>query len=592
MQIANNLNSDDQIKRLRVGVLLFFVGVTIPLLLIIYYGFQKFENEVLFQYRLNSSNVLAKVNKTLNERLSREQQRPALDYYYYQESLKDTTSDYLANITPLALDNEPHYLSDLLGLIGHFNVVDKTYFNSPLLPHLDKEKNSAANLRLSEQDIEARLAKVSVVKQVLIENDFLENQDVTTEKRDRFLIAPFTQVGNFKMVETVNQQLIFYRDAQINQQYSVQGFIVDKAVYLHKLIGILIKRGGFSNSVQVQLVNKLDGNFSNFYQLNVSAQSEASILQSNTSNNTLSSRDLFSGDLMAPFQSLALVFKTGELPLGSITQFIILFIVVLGLVIVTGTTGFYWLGVKQIALAEQRMNFVSSVSHELKTPLTSIMMYSEMLKTGMVPDQKHQLNHFNFIFDESERLSRLINNVLQLSSFNRNQEVLNLEPVGVNTLENIIQSKVSTLIAKNNFQLNIVVDEEITPDTKVIVDLDAFSQIVINLVDNAVKFYNAAKINDVTRQKVDVLFKLNDDTKNTLSFSIRDYGPGISNSQLNKIFELFYRCGNEMTRTTPGTGIGLALVHQLVTAQGGEIAVSQQSQGVMFNLTFATHSLN
>jgi signal transduction histidine kinase len=125
----------------------------------------------------------------------------------------------------------------------------------------------------------------------------------------------------------------------------------------------------------------------------------------------------------------------------------------------------------------------------------------------------------------------------------------------------------------------------------VLIDLDAFAQIVINLVDNAVKFYNAAKINDIQRQKIDITFTVNHSSNKKINFSIRDHGPGISKSQHNKIFELFYRCGNEMTRTTSGTGIGLALVHQLVVAQSGEISVSRKQQGVSFDLVFIARQL-
>jgi signal transduction histidine kinase len=255
-------------------------------------------------------------------------------------------------------------------------------------------------------------------------------------------------------------------------------------------------------------------------------------------------------------------------------------------VIIAGCFGFYWLGIKQIALAEQRMNFVSSVSHELKTPLTSILMYSQMLKSGMVKSADIQLEYHNFIYFESERLSRLINNVLQLSNLSRNKEVINLEYVGLETLQDIIASKVSTLIDKHDFVLNFHLGKDIPDEFEACVDLDAFVQIVINLVDNAVKFYNGAKITEVTRQKIDIGFSLIKNSTDKLRFSIRDFGPGISSAQRDKIFELFYRCGNELTRTTSGTGIGLALVNELVHAQGGEIGVKAEQPGVSFEIVF------
>jgi len=558
--------------------------------MIVYYGFQKFENEMLFQYRWKSSHVLTQTNKVLNERLAKEQQRSPVDYFYSKNTNNSQSFIFSPTISPLTNDREPHYLEDLHGLIGYFNITDKKHFNSPLLPDLDQVKNNAEQLPFGSQSIEQRLLKINQLKTILTENNFLQAEinldSLNQNKLSGDKSSAVTQASNFQMLETKNQQLIFYRNALINQQSSIQGFIVDKDKYLYQIMATFIRRAGYDNKVQVQLVKKYQDDFLHFYQYDINGQGKASAKISNKVDNSLVTRPLFEGELISPFQNLSLKFTTSDLPLGPATSFVLLFIIVLSLVIITGTIGFYWLGVKQIALAEQRMNFVSSVSHELKTPLTSILMYSEMLKSGMVPDQKNQQDYHHFIFDESERLSRLINNVLQLSNLSRNQETVEPEYVSIDILKDIIQSKVSTLIAKNNFQLNFIIDEKTPENTQAFIDLDAFAQIVINLIDNAVKFYNAAKINDLQRQKVDVIFSLDNNASNKLNFSIKDYGPGISNSQLDKIFELFYRCGNEMTRTTSGTGIGLALVHQLVIAQGGEIQVSRHQQGVSFDLSF------
>jgi signal transduction histidine kinase len=565
--------------------------------MIVYYGFQKFENEMLFQYRWKSSSALAKINKTFNERFSKEQERSPLDYYYYQNTAGDKNQSILfrSDTSALARDRLPHYLNDLHGLIGFFNIVDQKYFNSPLLPFASQTKNLNAKLPLTSKNIDDRVAKIIQIKQILVENNFLQlagNQETMVNSALlKNEVNVTTQVSNFKMLETKNKQLIFYRDARINQQSSVQGFIVDKHTFLYQLLGIYIRRAGFDNKIQVQLIDKIENNFRHYYEYDIDRQGDASFTVSNESNNALITKALFKGELVTPFDNLSLDFTTGDLPLGPATSFVFIFIVVLSLVIVAGTAGFYWLGVKQIALAEQRMNFVSSVSHELKTPLTSILMYSEMLKSGMVKDKKNQHDYHHFIFDESERLSRLINNVLQLSNLNRNQELVAPEYVNIDVLRDIIQSKVSTLITKNDFQLNFVIDENMPENLQAFIDLDAFSQIAINLIDNAVKFFNAANIKDLQRKRIDVVFVLDKINSDKLIFSIRDYGPGISSSQHDKIFELFYRCGNEMTRTTSGTGIGLALVHQLVIAQDGKISVTRHQPGVSFDLTFITRQL-
>ena len=560
--------------------------------MVVYYGFQKFENEMLFQYRWKSANVVTQINKVITKRITKEQQRSPLDYYYY----RNIENEESQNISPLSYQRQPHYQTDLFGLVGFFNIVDKKKLNTPILPFTQKRgiirtDQTPTNLQLNSNDIDRRITKIKQLKKILSENGFLQTGNKNNHFSQRELSTSTqpieTQVGSFKLMITKNQQFVFYRNASINQQISVQGFVVNRKEFLEQLFSDYIRFARYDNAVQVQMVNTLNKPELQYYQYNINEEGDAGVKISTEENRDLLSQSLFKGELIEPFSNISLQFTTGDLPLGPATSFVFIFIVVLSLVIVAGSIGFYWLGVKQIALAEQRMNFVSAVSHELKTPLTSILMYSEMLKSGMVPDQKNQQDYHHFIFDESERLSRLINNVLQLSNLSRNQEVVTPEYVSIDVLKDIIQSKVSTLIAKNNFQLNFIVDKNSSSDIQAFIDLDAFAQIIINLIDNSVKFYNAAKINEPQRQKIDISFAHDKNAKDKLNFSIRDYGPGISHSQHEKIFDLFYRCGNEMTRTTSGTGIGLALVHQLVIAQGGEIKVTRHQQGVSFDLSFS-----
>jgi len=586
-----NLSTYQQTIRFRKLVLVFFLCLILPLAMVVYYGFQKFENEMLFQYRWKSANVVTQINKVINKRIITEEQRPPLDYYYYQNIANLESS----NTSPLSYQRQPHYQTDLFGLVGFFNIVNKKVLNTPILPFVQQPDiiridQKRTRLELTRNEINARLEKITLLKKILIDNGLLQhssNKELNDgSKPTEDTQTNDSQVGRFNMLVTDENQFIFYRKVNINQQVSVQGFVVNRKEFLEQLLSDYIKNARYDNSVQVQLFDTLNKPKRQYYQYNIDELGEVTVKVSIKEHKKLLSQSLFKGELIEPFANISLAFTTGSLPLGPATSFVFLFILVLSSVIIIGSFGFYWLGIKQISLAEQRMNFVSSVSHELKTPLTSILMCSEMLKSGMVPDKQNRNDYHHFIFDESERLSRLINNILQLSSLSRNQDMVMPEYVSIEVLKDIIQSKVSSLIIKNNFQLNFIINTNVPSKIHVFIDLDAFSQIVINLIDNAVKFYKAAKINDPQRQKIDVIFSLDDSSNDKINFSIRDYGPGISNSQLDKIFELFYRCGNEMTRTTSGTGIGLALVHQLVIAQDGEIKVTRHSQGVSFDLAF------
>ena len=288
---------------------------------------------------------------------------------------------------------------------------------------------------------------------------------------------------------------------------------------------------------------------------------------------------LYQTRLSAPFSGLEMIFAIKRLPSGPGATLITWLAAILALVLCAGVYLIYRLGVRQIDLARQQQDFVSAVSHELKTPLTSIRMYGEMLREGWAPEEKKQ-SYYDYIYDESERLSRLISNVLQLARITRNDLRVELKPVTVAELLDGIRSKLASQIEQAGFALNVCVAEE-AGQAVIRVDRDWVTQILINLVDNAVKFSARAP----TRM-IDIACHLRRD--GTVQFSVRDYGPGVPRDQMRNIFRLFYRSENELTRETIGTGIGLALVRQLALAMKGQVDVVNTEPGAEFRLCFAT----
>ena len=281
--------------------------------------------------------------------------------------------------------------------------------------------------------------------------------------------------------------------------------------------------------------------------------------------------------LSAPLGDMQLLFSVTRLPAGPGARVLGWVSVVLVLVLCGGFYLVYRLGAGQIALARQQQDFVSAVSHELKTPLTSIRMYAEMLREGWAPEDKKQ-SYYAFIHDESERLSRLIGNVLQLARMNRSEVTVDVKATRVSELIDAVSSPVSSQIERAGFTLRL--DCDAAAGRAVIeVDGDAFTQILINLVDNAVKFSAQAE-----PRAIDIACRLQRDA--SVAFSVRDYGPGVPRDQMKKIFRLFYRSESELTRETVGTGIGLALVRQLVEAMGGQVDVLNRMPGAEFRVVF------
>jgi len=286
---------------------------------------------------------------------------------------------------------------------------------------------------------------------------------------------------------------------------------------------------------------------------------------------------LYRNRLSAPLDSLELIFSINGLPPGPGATVIGWLTLVLASVFLGGFYVLYRLGLSQISLARQQQDFVSAVSHELKTPLTSIRMYGEMLKEGWAEPEKQQ-QYYEFIHDESERLTRLISNVLQLANITRNEPQFDLKPVTVGELMNQIESKISSQVQRAGFELKFQKDEQADQAT-INIDEDCFAQIIINLVDNAIKFSKDAK-----EKRIGITSKLTSDNK--VMFAVRDFGPGVSRNQMKKIFKLFYRAESELTRETVGTGIGLAIVHQLSAAMNGKADVINQEPGAEFRVSF------
>ena len=286
---------------------------------------------------------------------------------------------------------------------------------------------------------------------------------------------------------------------------------------------------------------------------------------------------LYSSRLSAPLDSLELIFSINRLPQGPGATVLGWVTFVLAMVFVGGFITLYRLGLSQINLARQQQDFVSAVSHELKTPLTSIRMYGEMLKEGWADDAKRQ-DYYEFIHDESERLTRMITNVLQLAKITRNEPNFDLQLTKVGELLSNIESKIANQVDRAGFTLHFKRDE--TADAAELnIDEDCFAQIIINLVDNAIKFSKNAE-----NKTIEICSKLTGDKQ--LQFTVRDHGPGIPKNQMKKIFKLFYRTESELTRETVGTGIGLAIVHQLALAMNGQVDVVNRDPGAEFKVSF------
>jgi signal transduction histidine kinase len=214
-------------------------------------------------------------------------------------------------------------------------------------------------------------------------------------------------------------------------------------------------------------------------------------------------------------------------------------------------------------ISRMKSEFVSNVSHELKTPLALIRLFGETLESGIVSDEKKRQEFYGIIRKESERLTHLINNVLDFSRMDTGVKEYHFKEAD---LVEVVRSTLEAYkfhIRDDGFKIESELpDESITLK----IDKDAISQVLLNLLNNAVKYSEERKYIQVRV------------CKNSISalISVTDHGVGIPKEELKKIFDKFYRVSTAKTRETRGTGLGLTLAKHIVEAHGGTIEVESE----------------
>ncbi len=227
---------------------------------------------------------------------------------------------------------------------------------------------------------------------------------------------------------------------------------------------------------------------------------------------------------------------------------------------------------RDVRMAEMRSQFVSSVSHELKTPLTAIRMFAETLRLGRSKNLKTQAEYLDTIVSESQRLTRLLNNVLDFSKIEQGKRIYRPEP---SSLSEIIQAAARAMkypLSQQGFELNVHAEEGL-PDVRV--DKDALEQAILNLLNNAMRYSGESHEIDLRLQRKD----------DQALIRVTDRGVGIDPREQKRIFEKFYRVPMPENERVVGTGLGLTLVSHIVKAHGGNIEVeSAPGKGSTFSI--------
>ena len=225
---------------------------------------------------------------------------------------------------------------------------------------------------------------------------------------------------------------------------------------------------------------------------------------------------------------------------------------------------------RQIKLSQQQQNFMMAVTHELKTPIAVAQLNLETLQKRQLDEDKRQMLISNTL-QEANRLNSLCNNILFAAQLDAGAYASNKQEIN---LSDLLEGCVDSF--KNRFPARVI-EEKINESIYIIGEPLLLQMLVNNLIDNANKYANKG---------TPITISL-DQKNNQVEFSVADLGEGLAEEEKKKVFEKFYRVGEENTRKTKGTGLGLYLCKKIVQGHGGKIFVSNnQPQGSIFTVVF------
>ena len=222
---------------------------------------------------------------------------------------------------------------------------------------------------------------------------------------------------------------------------------------------------------------------------------------------------------------------------------------------------------REAALARLRADFVSSVSHELRTPLAQIRMFAELLRMGWIRSEQEHTRSLDIIDQEARRLGHLVDKVLCFDRVDRGESTLITEPTLLAPLVEEVLEAFAPLAKARQVDLNVDLDDELIAE----VDRGAIRQVLINLLDNAVKY-------GPNGQTITVALERGQD-ETCAQLWVEDEGPGIPAGERTRIWAPFHRLERDFNSAIAGSGIGLALVRTLTEAHGGRVQVQDGSRG-------------
>jgi signal transduction histidine kinase len=396
-------------------------------------------------------------------------------------------------------------------------------------------------------------AKAPIVKKRRFAESYLE-ESAGDAKPAPALDTDADEAAGFQ-VEVAPLQAVFLNDAQIfifrrimiNNQIYRQGFVLAVDAFLDHLTRTYFLTQPLAQFTALRLGVVDQGRVANAVQTGDISHNPDFILNRG---------------FPSPFSFLKASLTCERIPRSDGRKTLTIMLIVLAIIVLMGLFAIYRSVRAIVDLSERRSQFVSSVTHELKTPLTNIRMYIEMLEQGIAVNPEREQEYFRILDSEGVRLSRLINNVLELSKLEKNQRSINLQTGTFEEVTAETKAVMAEKLKQEGFTLTLM-PGRLRPFQY---DREVMIQVLMNLIENSMKFGKSATEREIGIRTVQ--------EPDGVKIMVSDTGPGIPRHALKKIFDDFYRVDNSLTRTTRGTGIGLALVKKFVHLMGGTVTAA------------------
>lgn len=613
-------------KRLVLIYSAIFAVIALPVAGLLYDSYLHMQDESKAEWAMHATQVLKMANNRIKDDLAIENKRSFMEYRFIKVAKtisageQPTYSDLALNFPVTSCNSDSSkldYCSQYAGLIGHFQIGPDGVFSTPYLPagalgqvQLEnkdiresfqnrlkfivrdmgiKNKGTAATLDTSKIAGESSNALDQLAnevdlsksknrkKRMRVERTSEQEQfafNVESAKMDTSgLYRIFPYVGTMDIAiesfqaELNRQYIVFYRNVLRGEENFVQGFVVDLREYLRSIVDLEV--GDYANEDNhLALKFTYKGDLVSF---GIDTRFAVKVFEENLA-------EPLNAITMSVYVDKSVQEAGGNGQIISNGQLLFLIGGIMFLLLGGGLISIYRLTQSQLNLAQKRQDFISAVSHELKTPLTTIKMRAEILQTSYQKmDDAKRKRSFDQIASESDRLTRLIQNVLDLSKIDGNRWVANIRKDWPKAVLDDFVTMYTKNIEDHGFSLTVSCDSDID-HVQLMMDRDAVMQILTNLVDNSLKFSKNADY-----KMIIIEMKTEGDH---VYLAVRDYGPGIPPSEMKKVFQEFYRVENEMTRTTKGTGIGLSMVKKLCALSNMKIEIENANPGLRTKIHF------